>query len=83
MNSRKHAKSWRWIAPLGLIMIGMGFSMAGEAAVWKGQFVETWKWIAMGTAGLVVLNAGISVFGEAVVRRMWDEINRSKEEPDD
>lgn len=59
-------KRWRWMAPLGLILIGMGFSIAAEAALWKGEQVLTWKWVLLGTVGLALFNSGIVIFGEAV-----------------
>lgn len=66
-------KSWRWMAPLGLVLTGMGLSIIGEAIILKGDEVEIWKWVLMGTLGLACFNAGLSVFGDAVKRRMWSE----------
>lgn len=71
---------WKILAPAGLALIGMGFSLASEATLWKGQEVETWKWVGLGTIGLVVLNAGVSIFGDAVKRRFWDEYLRREAE---
>lgn len=67
-------RKWKWIAPLGLMMIGLGFSLAGQAIILKAGEGPWWEWVLLGTLGLVVFNAGISVFGEAVKRRTWDEI---------
>jgi hypothetical protein len=53
-------------APIGLILIGTGLSMAIDAGVSKFDGAEMWVWIAYGTASLVVFNAGISIFGDAV-----------------
>lgn len=57
---------WLVYAIAGLILIGAGVSIVGEAIVRKAA-ADPWFWI--GTAGLVVLNAGVSVFGQAVVFR--------------
>lgn len=65
MNAQS-LKRWKWMAPLGLVLIGMGFSIAAEAALWKGSQVLTWKWVSLGTLGLALFNSGIVIFGEAV-----------------
>ncbi|MEM6632082.1 MAG: hypothetical protein AAF694_20565 [Bacteroidota bacterium] len=59
-------KKWKWMAPLGLVLIGAGFSLAAEATLWKGAALPTWQWVALGTFGLAVFNSGIVIFGEAV-----------------
>lgn len=64
---------WKWIAPLGLMLIGLGFSLSGEAIIWKFQEVSAWEWIALGTLGLCILNAGVSVFGKAIVIQVRSE----------
>lgn len=56
------------MAPLGLVLIGAGFSIAAEATLMKGAGKPLWDWVIMGTVGLVLLNSGIAVFGEAVKR---------------
>jgi hypothetical protein len=67
-------RKWKWLAPLGLMLIGFGFSLSGQAILLKGGEGPWWEWVALGTVGLVVFNAGVSVFGDAVKRRLWDEI---------
>lgn len=63
-----HTKTlWLVYSILGLVLIGAGVSMVGEAVIRKAAS-EPWFW--MGTAGLVVLNSGVSVFGQAVVYRI-------------
>ena len=54
------------MAPLGLVLIGMGFCLAAEATIWKGDSSPTWQWVGLGTLGLAVFNSGIAIFGEAV-----------------
>jgi hypothetical protein len=77
---KKSAEKWRWMAPLGLTLIGMGFSLAGEATIWKQNQLPWIQWVSLGTAGLVVLNSGISVFGDAVKRRFWHEWHSNRPE---
>ena len=69
---------WRWMAPLGLICIGLGLSLTGEGIILKMQAAPAWQWVLMGTLGLSVVNAGISVFGDAVKRRTWEEWNETE-----
>ncbi|MEO0896600.1 MAG: hypothetical protein AAFY71_09395 [Bacteroidota bacterium] len=73
-TSPNYYKKWKWMAPLGLAMIGMGLSLTGEATIMKGQEAVWWSWVAMGTLGLVILNAGVSIFGSAVQRQMWKDL---------
>lgn len=58
----------RWLAFSigGLVLIGLGVSLVGEAIIRKGAG-ETW--FPLGTLALVVLNSGVSVFGQGVVYR--------------
>ena len=59
-------QNWKLLAPMGLILIGTGFSLAAEATLWKGNDIPWPQWVGLGTLGLSVFNAGIAVFGEAV-----------------
>ncbi|MEL6652251.1 MAG: hypothetical protein AAFQ87_15730 [Bacteroidota bacterium] len=70
---------WRKTAPLGLMMVGMGFSFTGEAIIWKMQDAPIWQWVAMGTVGLVIFNAGLSVFGDAVKKRTHEEWQQAQQ----
>ena len=66
--SRGMSLKVKWLAfcIFGLVLIGAGFSIAGEAIILK-SVGEPWFW--MGTGGLVVLNTGVSFFGSGVVAR--------------
>lgn len=68
------ARKWRWIAPAGLMLVGLGLSLTGEAIILKASEAPVWQWVALGTLGLCGVNAGLSVFGDAVKRRTWHEI---------
>ncbi len=61
---------WLVFAISGLILIGAGISITGEAIIVKAQAETVGEWFWIGTAGLVVLNAGISVFGQSIVYRI-------------
>lgn len=51
----------------GLVAIGAGVSITGQAIIEKGAGNP---WFVLGTLGLVVLNAGVSVFGQGVIYRI-------------
>jgi len=70
----------KWIiyAPLGLIFIGAGLSMVGEASFMKQNDMPFWDWFAFGTLSLVIFNAGICIFGQAIIFRVKYEILNKK-----
>ena len=57
---------WLLFSIGGLILIGAGVSVVGEAVIAKAS---DRSWFVLGTVGLVVLNSGVSVFGQGVVYR--------------
>lgn len=67
MHTQKHlVQRWLGFSVSGLILIGAGVSVVGEAIIAKG---DGSPWFLLGTAGLVILNAGVSVVGQGVVYR--------------
>lgn len=64
-------KSWFWQAPVGLILVGAGLSMAIDAGTNKANG-QSWFWY--GTLALVIFNSGLCVFGDAIVKRVKDEM---------
>ncbi len=65
----QHYQQWSELAPRGLLLIGTGASIIGQATVIKARKKPAWQWILLGTLGLIVFNAGISVFGESIKHR--------------
>lgn len=61
-----YKKRSKWLAPVGLSLIGAGFCVAAEGAIQKFADAPTWEWVIWGTVGLVVMNTGVVLFGEAV-----------------
>jgi hypothetical protein len=60
-------KQYIWQAPIGLIFIGAGLSMAIEAGNLKANHHE-WFWL--GTFSLIIFNSGLCIFGDAIVKRI-------------
>lgn len=77
----RHYRTWKTLAPLGLLATGLGASGVGQSTLLKGRGASTWKWVAAGTASLVVLNAGLCLFGDAVKHRALYEWARESEVP--
>ncbi len=50
---------------VGLLLIGFGLSLLGEAIIYKLR--ENVYWIPMGTVALAVTNTGICFIGKAVL----------------
>lgn len=67
METKSSTARWLVFSIGGLLLIGAGVSIVGQAVIEKGAG-QSWFWL--GTAGLVVLNAGVSVFGQAVIYRV-------------
>jgi hypothetical protein len=64
-------KIWLWQAPIGLMLVGAGLSMAIDAGSQKADG-QPWFWY--GTLALVLFNAGLCVFGGAIIKRVKDEM---------
>lgn len=70
LDTERHYRKWKTLAPLGLLAVGAGASALGQATLLKGDDdTSTWTWVAAGTVSLAVLNAGVSMFGDAVKHR--------------
>jgi hypothetical protein len=65
----QHYQKWSELAPRGLLLVGAGISITGQAIILKARRRATWKWFGLGLIGLIVLNAGLSLFGESIKHR--------------
>jgi hypothetical protein len=61
----------------GLILIGFGLSLFGQAVIYKSRGAKLTTWFLWGTLSLIVVNAGICVFGDAVANRLRYENERA------
>ena len=62
----EHYEKWNQFAPFGLLLIGLGISIVGDAVVSKSRRKG---WFFKGTFGLIIVNAGVAIFGESVKAR--------------
>ncbi len=67
-------EKWDELAPRGLLIIGLGISLIGQAIVIKAKGKGFLGWFIMGMLGLIAFNGGVSIFGEAVKHRTLYEI---------
>ncbi len=70
VNLGKLRKRWLVYSILGLLLVGAGVSITGEAIIVKGAGAATADWFLLGTAGLIVLNSGLSFFGQGVIEKV-------------
>lgn len=70
----EHYEKWDELAPRGLMLIGLGVSIIGQAIAAKIKEKGFLRWFLLGTLGLVIFNSGIALFGEAVKHRTLYEI---------
>lgn len=70
MANSKHKRRWLIFAPVGLVLVGAGLSMAIDAGFYRMSGAATLNWIAYGTAALIVFNSGLSFFGQAIIEKI-------------
>tara|TARA_B110000037_G_scaffold222834_1_gene299849 strand:+ start:88 stop:300 length:213 start_codon:yes stop_codon:yes gene_type:complete len=61
-------KKWWLYSVLGLLLLGFGLSLLGEAIIYKSQ--NDYRWFYWGTAALIVFNSGIALVGRAIVLKV-------------
>lgn len=75
----RHYRTWKRLAPLGLLGVGFGASLLGHATLKKLRSPRSWGWVVAGTLSLIALNAGLSMFGDAVKHRTLYEIGSDQD----
>jgi hypothetical protein len=78
-NSRKLKRNWLIFSISGLILIGFGLSLMGEALIRKYESTYWQDWFWLGTLALVVINSGISLFGKAITLRVRLDLLRNNQ----
>ncbi|MEM1042825.1 MAG: hypothetical protein AAGI91_09360 [Bacteroidota bacterium] len=70
-----HRRKWQWMAPAGLLGVGLGASAVARATVkWADGRPYFWH----GTFALFCLNASLSVFADAVKHRALYEMKTER-----
>ena len=59
---------WIIYSITGLLLLGFGLSLLGEAILFK--MVNDFSWLYCGTASLVVFNSGICFVGKAIITKL-------------
>lgn len=67
--------NWNKQSPIGLLLVGLGISLIGQATLDK-ENGRGWFW--KGTVGLIFFNAGLAVFGDAIKNRALYENELNK-----
>lgn len=73
-----HFQQWSELAPRGLLLIGAGISLLGQATIMKSRERGSWMWVILGTLGLGVFNAGLAIFAESVKHRTLYELKTAR-----
>lgn len=72
----RHYKLWLIFCISGLLLLGAGLSLFGEALSIKINELDTRSWFWWGTGALIVFNSGVSLFGKGVIHKVHHEKNR-------
>lgn len=66
----KQKMRWLIFSITGLLCIGAGLAIFGEALCYKFNKASYRIWVPWGTASLVVFNAGVCLFGQGIIERI-------------
>ena len=73
---KRNRNLWLVKAPIGVALIGFGFSLASEAGHKKRDGAETAEWVKQGTLGLAILNMGVGLYAESERHRTLWQLER-------
>ena len=71
MNIKKRKKiknRWLLLSVTGMLLLGLGLSLLGEAIIFKS--LNDLSWFYWGTGALATFNAGIGFIGESIVLKV-------------
>ena len=75
----KLTRKWLFFSATGLLLVGFGMSVFGEAVILKFNKEPFLDWFSMGTISLIVFNAGLSFFGSGIKYRIYLDRRRKSE----
>ncbi|RZS97563.1 hypothetical protein [Cecembia calidifontis] len=64
---KKLKEKWLAYAVSGILLMGFGLSLMGEATILKWDDAGFLSWFGLGTLALAIFFAGLSLFGQATV----------------
>ncbi len=67
---KKIKKKWLIHAVVGILLMGFGLSLLGEAIIMKVNDAQWLNWFITGTIALVLFFGGLSIFGQAIVYKV-------------
>jgi len=68
LTQKKIKTQWLVFSISGMLLLGLGFSLLGEAIIYKSQ--NNFDWFYWGTGAMATFNAGIGLIGEAIVMKV-------------
>ena len=67
-KSKKIKTRWLFLSIIGMLLLGLGLSLLGEAIIFKS--LNDFRWFYWGTGALATFNGGIGLIGEAIVMKV-------------
>ena len=68
LTQKKIKTRWLAFSISGMLLLGLGLSLLGEAIIYKSQ--NNFDWFYWGTGAMATFNAGIGLIGEAIVMKV-------------
>ena len=59
---------WLFFSILGLLLVGFGLSIFGEATIIKHE--NKGDWFLLGTISLITVNSGLCFLGQAIIEKI-------------
>lgn len=59
---------WLFFSILGLLLVGFGLSLFGEAVIIK--YKNNGNWFLWGTISLIIINSGLCFIGQAIIEKI-------------
>ena len=76
-----YRRKWLYLAPLGLILVGFGLCLFGNALFTDQKAVGFAVWFGKGTLSLITINAGLVLIAESVKNRVLYELTKHHQNP--
>jgi len=76
---RRLSVRWLFNSAFGLLLVGAGMAIFGEAILLKFKEEPFLEWFGLGAISLILFNAGLSFFGTGIKYRIYLERKRKSE----